>query len=86
MENIGVTKDVLFKKEENGSITSLPKKLNITYKWNSNTNRQYVLSLSLNSPQTISSSVHLFDNKDDIESSKNFTLNYIDIHTKHSLF
>uniref|UniRef100_A0A0N5C360 Lipase_3 domain-containing protein n=1 Tax=Strongyloides papillosus TaxID=174720 RepID=A0A0N5C360_STREA len=76
MENIGSTKDVLFEKEENSATNSLPKELSITSKWNLNTNEQYISSLSLTSPQTVSSSAPLFDENDDIESSKNSTLNH----------
>uniref|UniRef100_A0A0K0FDL9 Lipase_3 domain-containing protein n=1 Tax=Strongyloides venezuelensis TaxID=75913 RepID=A0A0K0FDL9_STRVS len=76
MENIGSTKNVLFEKEKNATTNSLHKELTITSKWNSNTNEQYISSLSLTSPQTVSSSAHLFDDNDDIESSKNSTLNH----------
>uniref|UniRef100_A0A0N5C6C1 Uncharacterized protein n=1 Tax=Strongyloides papillosus TaxID=174720 RepID=A0A0N5C6C1_STREA len=85
-ENIVSTKDALFEKEENASINSLPKGLKIKSKRNSKNNEQYISSPSLTSQQTVSSSAHLFDDNDDIESSRNSTLkNHIDFYTKHLL-
>ncbi|CEF63987.1 Otopetrin family-containing protein [Strongyloides ratti] len=84
MENINYTKNETFKNQENIIVDSISELPIVTSKWNLNTNEQYISSLSLTSPQTISSSAHLFDDHDDIESSKDSTLNHNINHKKEN--
>uniref|UniRef100_A0A0K0E8F7 Lipase_3 domain-containing protein n=1 Tax=Strongyloides stercoralis TaxID=6248 RepID=A0A0K0E8F7_STRER len=74
MENISDSKNEAFNNEENTVVEPITESPIITSKWNLNTSEEYVSSLSLTSPQTVSSTAYLFDDQDDIELSKNSIL------------